>query len=123
MGTNYYWRQQTHPGCEACGRKPEYDDLHIGKSSAGWTFSFHADEGRGLTSWRAWKEFLIQGEAEKRGEIVDEYDVRLTFEEFRSVVEERSHPRGLRNHAELHGHVDRSFLDPEGHSMSPGEFS
>jgi hypothetical protein len=34
MGTNYYLRQTA---CSGCGR---YDEFHIGKSSAGWSFSF-----------------------------------------------------------------------------------
>lgn len=31
MGTNYYWRIKN---CDKCGR---YEDVHVGKSSAGWT--------------------------------------------------------------------------------------
>lgn len=35
MGTNYYWR---YAQCAACDR---YDQVHIGKSSWGWSFGFH----------------------------------------------------------------------------------
>lgn len=34
MGTNYYLRINN---CEPCGR---YDQIHVGKSSAGWSFGF-----------------------------------------------------------------------------------
>ena len=37
MGTNYYW-QESEP-CAACGRG--YEQVHVGKSSAGWCFSLH----------------------------------------------------------------------------------
>jgi len=37
LGTNYYW-QESEP-CAACGRG--YEQVHVGKSSAGWCFSLH----------------------------------------------------------------------------------
>lgn len=40
MGTNYYWRDQP---CAGCGR---YEQLHVGKSSAGWCFLFRIYEHR-----------------------------------------------------------------------------
>lgn len=36
MGTNYTW---TFGACGHCGRS---DEMHVGKSSAGWSFSFRA---------------------------------------------------------------------------------
>lgn len=36
MGTNYYWRDRP---CEHCGR---HDEIHVGKSSAGWSLVFRA---------------------------------------------------------------------------------
>lgn len=36
MGTNFYWRDRP---CGSCGR---FDDIHVGKRSAGWSFGFRA---------------------------------------------------------------------------------
>jgi hypothetical protein len=36
MGTNYYHERVIEPACKHCGRGPEVETLHIGKSSAGW---------------------------------------------------------------------------------------
>jgi hypothetical protein len=40
MGTNYYARTNE---CDKCGR---YDEVHIGKSSAGWEFTFQYNGAR-----------------------------------------------------------------------------
>jgi len=50
MGTNYYHRTNI---CEKCGR---FDETHIGKSSWGWTFSFHGPNG--VSSYANWLKTL-----------------------------------------------------------------
>lgn len=59
MGTNYYLRP---PGAcrEHCDRW-----VHLGKSSAGWAFTFQASDG--VTDYASWAAQLSQGE------IYDEY--------------------------------------------------
>ncbi len=109
MGCNYYVQFKT---CEHCNNTP--DDLHIGKSSMGWTFSFHAIPGLGLTSWKAWKKYLV------KKSIVDEYGRHCYLIDFVSMVERKT--------TEAHSHAkecrsDNDYLDPEGHSFSNGEFS
>lgn len=68
--------------------------LHIGKSSAGWAFSLHVIPSLGLTSWEAWLDHLSKPDVL----IENEYGEVLTLEEFRSRVENRSHPNGLLRH-------------------------
>lgn len=118
MGTNYYHRPAP---CPTCGHGEE---THIGKSSAGWTFSFHGTEQ--IRSWSDWLAVLREG-----GEIRNEYDRIVTLEEFVEMVEAK---RGERlNHTtycresdepwtRAHGLRD-CWLDKEGHSFSSGEFS
>lgn len=77
----------------------------------GWSFSFHTDPGL-PRSFAAWKERL------KTGEIVDEYGERVTLAEFVALVERK---KDGKRHADLH--PEDSYLDPEGHSFSEGEFS
>jgi hypothetical protein len=108
MGTNYY---AVNPKCDHCGHKPEL--LHIGKSSCGWTFSFHATKE--LRSWKEWKEYLKDREIEDEcGEIILLSSLVETV--LRKVNEKYSHAKSFPDDG-------RSFLDPEGHSFSEGEFS
>lgn len=54
MGTNYYIRTTEGADyCEHCGRGEQYKEIHIGKSSMGWQFSFK----RQLGMWVSYKEF------------------------------------------------------------------
>ena len=85
MGTNFYWLPSP---CPTCGHG---ERLHIGKSSAGWTFALHvaaqdweAEEGlpRDLDGWRAlW--------ARPGSRIVDEYGATLTPEEMNARITQR----------------------------------
>lgn len=78
MGTNYYLRWNP---CAACGRGE--DDLHIGKSSAGWAFSLntHPDNGiESLDDWKAaWADRAIR----------DEYGSTITPAEMERIIEAR----------------------------------
>ena len=121
MGTNYYWRTTPAKICEACGHTEPAKELHIGKSSAGWTFSFHAIPDKDLTSWRQWSEFLVEGALWKRGAIFNEYDEEISVITFRNLVESKMNEN--HSHAKEYPHIDGSYLDREGHSFSPGEFS
>ncbi len=117
MGTNYYWRNETNK-CEHCNRS-DLEEIHIGKSSVGWTFSFHATEE--IRSWKDWQEKIASG-----GYISDEYGRRKAPEEFRQIVE--NHPNGLKNfteYSEVYFPEDseRLWKDEDGHSFSLGEFS
>ena len=117
MGTNYYQRTEI---CECCGR---YDEKHIGKSSAGWQFSFrgyNAEEHRpAILSFKDWKREL------KNGKIFDEYGREMPYEDFLAFVEEKkSQPN---NHFDycVKNNLSREtdFKDPDGHSFSNTEFS
>lgn len=117
MGCNYYWREVTAKACVHCDRDAEYTFLHIGKASAGWTFSFRAHPDRGLVTWAAWRELLKSD----RGQIVDEYDHVSSFADFENRVMIRKQQKDFRTHAIAH--PSGCFLDPEGHGFSNYEFS
>ena len=109
VGTNYYARP-----CKICGHSKQV--IHIGKSSAGWTFTFHATDE--IKSYVQWLWFL-----QKDGvKIFDEYDKEISLKKFRKMVKEkRDAPH---NHAkECNDPYDHSFLDDEENSFSEGEFS
>lgn len=121
MGTNYYHRTNI---CEHCGH---YDQHHIGKSSAGWTFSFHGEKdpdpetnplGGVVESYADWLERLKAG-----GKIFNEYEEEVTLPEFMLTVDrKRDEPN---NHTDAMQTSDsaRNWHDAEGHSFSEGEFS
>lgn len=79
MGTNYYTDGDLP--CACCGRGGE--ELHIGKSSGGWQFLFAPYPERGLTSFKAWREFLTDRE------IRDEYGDKHTLADLMALVESK----------------------------------
>lgn len=122
MGTNYYHHMPlTNPTCcakcggELCCETCDRPRLHIGKSSAGWTFSFQAHKEPRIVSFQHWVERLRQG-----GKIVDEYGRIVDLQEFTAMVaSKQANPRNLK-------HDDRfpySFLDNEGYAFSWSDFS
>lgn len=107
MGTNYYARYEI---CESCDR---YEEEHIGKSSAGWTFSFHATDE--IRSYVDWLTFLN----DKDVKIFDEIGAEISLQDFKKMVETKQ--KEERNHAPIY--TEGSFKDDEGHSFSEDEFS
>jgi hypothetical protein len=74
VGTNFYWHDRP---CGHCGRK---DVIHVGKRSAGWSFSFRGhlhdpDDGQvsplgaPIKSRADWAKILVP----ERGQLLDEY--------------------------------------------------
>lgn len=99
MGTNYYWLRETKPACEHCGRPAVTEQLHIGKSSAGWCFSLHVtDDIRSLIDW---EDRWASG-----GRIEDEYGQVISIGDMRLVIMARAGRSGpddfnyAQNHAE-----------------------
>jgi len=81
MGTNYYLRTNI---CDKCSR---YDELHIGKSSAGWHFSLHIKPEIGINDLESWKtQFAL-------GKIFDEYGDEVSIEEMLNIITNRSWDR------------------------------
>jgi hypothetical protein len=122
MGTNYYWHVKPCPTCA----HPE-NKCHIGKSSYGWSFTFHALDasespiGRPVVCANDWRE-VFKGE----GKIVDEYGEEHTKEAFWAMVERKKD--GLNHSKEMekdcrYMSVSPNWCDDEGNSFSEGYFS
>jgi len=141
MGTNYDWRYNY---CKCCKR---YDEIHIGKSSFGWTFSFqafkHYDiESEKIPSYRlkenqpkyfeikSYKDWLTFFDL-AIGEIFDEYGKKISLDEFKDLVKDKetekyNHTIYLLNSEKVWNRrhaVENCFLDEDGHSFSYGYFS
>ena len=97
MGTNYYLKKNV---CKECGRGEE---LHIGKSSAGWHFGLQTYPDDNIVSLRDWKELFAENE------IRDEYDRLITAKEMNKIITKRGRgekwgekPQMYKSWAEFH---------------------
>jgi len=142
MGTNYYIRYNL---CNCCNR---YDEIHIGKSSAGWQFSFHAvddsdikmalfdpkdmldDTDRHLiiSSFQDWKSFIEKYVIKyKAAKIYNEYDELQDPIEFFKLIEakrkEENNQAKYVMKSESSYRYRGDYVDDEGYSFSPGDFS
>lgn len=127
MGTNYYARYKQ---CNHCDR---YDEIHLGKSSGGWSFSFHglrpdkwdvADGAEEILSETAWKTWLWDNDHQ----IHNEYGDKLSDQEFWEMVEakrDETHNHTIYCQVGHPSHAYRDcWLDPDtGSSFAEGEFS
>lgn len=80
MVTNYYYWYRENP-CPTCGRTDEA--LHIGKSSAGWSFALNVYPEEGIHDLPDWQERF------QTGEIRDEYGVRVWPHEMLGIITAR----------------------------------
>lgn len=110
MGTNYYAvdvrfrRSISDPGGTS---------YHIGKSSCGWTFTFHGTET--IRCYSDWLAILKQPDVL----IFNEYGECIPLTDFKALVEsERSEP----NNNALLFLGDQNWVDEDGNSFSGGDF-
>lgn len=90
------------------------EELHIGKSSAGWTFSFQAHQEPYIHSASDWKAEFRNG-----GQIFDEYGEELSEKEFWKMVGAKKKEK--HNHAREY--PNNCWVDREGNSFSLYDFS
>lgn len=114
MGTNYYIRENE---CENCKR---FEDIHLGKSSYGWQFSFNYNGGKFYKNIGQMKKWT------KNKVIKDEYGDTITYNDFWTMVESKQ-TKENKNHAE-YCHEKYPYLkDREliigGYSFSDCDFS
>ena len=127
MGMNYYHRINI---CDHCNR---YDEKHIGKSSAGWEFSFQGytpeDNRPVILSFKDWKR-----ELKNTGKIFDEDGEEISYEKFVELIESKKNgtfnDNPNKNHydycmaeANIRGYdMSNDWKDEEGHSFASSDF-
>ena len=113
MGTNYFIHE---PKCDHCGHQPEL--VHIGKSSYGWKFLFHATDD--CVTKQDWEHRLLEKQ------IVDEYNRFVTYTEFFEMVEAKQqgidHTTASAQEWGSWSPDERWYLDPDGYYFCQGEF-
>jgi hypothetical protein len=106
MGTNFYIRENE---CDKCRR---HEEVHLGKSSAGWKFSFQYNGGRYYKNIEEMREWL------KDKKIWDEYWCEISHRDFWSLVESKrdglSHTKSSPN--------DKTCFEVDGHDFTDGTF-
>lgn len=97
MSTNFYLHRDPQ-NCGECGKPDREAEIHIGKRSGGWVFTWQgfdakdAPNGNPLYDETTWREFLL-AEANEGGRIEDEYGTPYSVAEF---LEEVHAQHGLR---------------------------
>ena len=109
MGTNYYVPSKK---CQYCGHKP--DDIHLGKLSWGWDFSYQYNDGKYYENREQMKEWL------KDKKIKDEYGKSISPRAFWIMLDQRHSEKDARQHCELYNDANNFMLD--GYSFSNVEF-
>ena len=107
MGTNYH---TIINDCDKCERS---DSIHLGKSSAGWSFTFQYNGGKYYKNIVEMKEWL------SGKEIRNEYGEDVPYDDFWEMV--ASKMDSLKTHARDAGDQDAQIID--GHSFIDCEFS
>jgi hypothetical protein len=138
MGTNYYIQQKTTLTEEKVLTKFKValPQIHIGKASGGWSFTFHGvdkyelqdmdvEEVASIESYKDWLKVL---EVDKY-DIINEYGELSSVSDFKELVESK---RGaefnhttecLKDSRDSEYAEEHCWLDEEGNSFTKGEFS
>jgi len=127
MGTNYYLKFKE--------RKINQPDLHIGKKSYGWQFSFQAHESDeyydipNLKSKKEYESFLKK----HKDEIFNEYNENISFDDFFDIVHSSMKNTKNKNHTDYmfneylkkypYEDISDNFKDNEGYAFCLTDFS
>ncbi len=104
MGTNYYYKLNE---CTHCKR---FEEIHIGKSSAGWKFTFQAN-GR-INSFEMYREEL------QDKDIYNEYGDEIILAKLLEIINSK---QNLSSHSAEY--PEGNFMDKDGYEFSTGVFS
>lgn len=86
MGTNYFVKSRKPCNtCEHCGSLfAVHEELHIGKSSAGWCFGLHVIPEKGLNTLNDWVDYIV--DHDNTHMIVNEYGETLDLETLLGII-------------------------------------
>lgn len=112
MGMNYYHRMNE---CAFCKR---YDEIHIGKSSFGWSFAFQGYPDGPIIIIKSYQDWLIV--LKVVGDIYNEEGNEISVEEFKAMVESK---RTAEHNQAIDHPSSHDWLDPEGYAFCDLEFS
>jgi hypothetical protein len=97
MSTNYYlvYNETIDNTCPCCGHGiVKKKELHLGKSSSGWTFALHVYPEQGIYTWADIMYECVYA-IKDGGWIRDEYGTEVEYEMFTGIVEDRGSDKTL----------------------------
>lgn len=97
MSTNYYlvYNEKVDDICPCCGHTTtKQKELHLGKSSSGWTFALHVYPEQGIHTWADIMYECVYA-IKAGGWIKDEYGTEVEYEMFTGIVENRGSDKTL----------------------------
>lgn len=109
MGTNYYVRKNE---CDKCGR---YEEIHLGKKSSGWVFIFQYNGGEFYKTVEEMKKWV------KNKQIWNEYDEKVSYKEFWSMIGEAQ--KDIKNHKHAEEYPSEYDFMLNGYSFTNRDFS
>lgn len=116
MGTNYYVHTSTcKDACEHCSAA---EQLHLGKSSIGWRFSFQAEP-----EWPREQAYSLWLERAKSGEIRDEYGEAITLDELLALIESKQDGQNHVTYVSPTWGRSNADFDCDGYDFCDREFS
>lgn len=107
MSTNYYLRTNI---CPCCNR---FDQVHLGKKSGGWSFSFNGVPFKSL--FDVWGAIIAP-----QAQIIDEYGKPLTPDQFRTMVEESADDWTYDRYCAANPDMPAIPVGPDDHFMADG---
>jgi hypothetical protein len=139
MSTNFYIRYNI---CNQCDR---YDEIHLGKSSAGWKFLFHEIKASfPLPKWNKDVKKLLKNSiieyikldsfidienfllkyCPKYIKIFDEYEEEISVKDFLELVKSKQDNKSHIHYCNEHNFpLDDYFMDESSYEFSKGDFS
>lgn len=100
MGTNYYLIYGKEENVNTVAILRPVDELHIGKSSAGWAFALRVYPEKDINGLDDWMKLFCRTDAK----IYDEYERAVPEEEMLSIITNRQiHWKKPLLHHESHG--------------------
>ena len=123
MGTNYYMAKT----CGTCGHEDR--KAHLGKSSAGWTFTFRGSRVDGVVDFASWVA-RVHSLLSCGYDIVNEYgDIIAPDDMFKLIIEKRGERNNHATYVKItppHSEFwneEQDWNDVDGNSFSDVEFS
>lgn len=120
MGTNYYlvYNEKVDSVCPCCKHEiTKYKELHLGKSSNGWTFALHVYPEQGIHTWGDVLYEILYATG-KGGWIKDEYGTEVETDMFIDIVTERGSNNTIDEMVEKNNRLGFSTVEGVGYYLA-----
>lgn len=120
MGTNYYlvYNEKIDSICPCCEHEiTKYKELHLGKSSNGWTFALHVYPEQGIHTWGDVLYEILHATG-KGGWIKDEYGTEVETDMFIDIVTERGSDNTIDEMVEKNNRLGFSTVESVGYYLA-----